>query len=151
MMKKRFKQLYLKAHKEGDLYSDRVIIKNFPEAVSKSHLNYWHIGDKIEKRKERILVGVAPGWDDLDIKLLDGLDGAQSLGMYCDYHIDVFDISICERMEDLKKYIPDLENAYHTPLVGLWKNSVFQKSVCGYEGRMFLAELFGFPNEFQTP
>jgi hypothetical protein len=149
MMKKRFRQLYRKAHKEGDLYSDRILTKAFPDVVSQSHLNYWCPGDPIEEKGQRILVGIAPGWDELDIKLLDGLDGALSQERFSDYHIDVFDISTLERMQDLKQYLPDLEKAYHTPLVGLWKNGVFQKSIWGYDGRMFLAELFGFADELR--
>ena len=151
MITRRFRQLYLKAHKAGDLYSDRLIIKEFPAVVSQSHLNYWRAEDEIEGTGNRILVGVAPGWDDLDIKLLDDLDHALSPGRYSDYHIDVFDISICEQMEDLKKYIPEIEGAYHTPLVGLWKNGVFQKSIWGYDGRILLAALFGFVDEFRNP
>lgn len=150
-MTTRFRQLYVKAHKERDLYSDRIITKAFPDVLSESHLNYWRPVDKIEKNGTRILVGVAPGWDDLDIKLLDGLDHALSQEMYSDYHIYVFDISMCERMEDLKEYIPNLEKAYHTPVVGVWENGVFQKSMWGYDGRMFLAKLFGFVGEFRRP
>ena len=150
MTMKRFAQLYVKAHQEGDLYSDRMIMKAFPRIVSQSRLNYWCPGDKIGEKCQRILVGVAPGWDDLDIKLLDGLDQALSQERYSDYQIDVFDISTLKRMEDLQKYIPEIERAYHTPLIGLWKNGVFQKSMWGYDGRLFLAELFGFADEFRS-
>jgi hypothetical protein len=147
-MKHRFRQLYLSAHLE-DLYADRMILKAFPEVVSQSHLNAWHPGSPIAEKGKRILVGVAPGWAELDIKLLDALDNALAEKGNSDYHIDVFDISVCERIEDLKAYLPDLKSAYHTPLVGIWEDGVFQKSLGGYAGRMFLAELFGFVDEFR--
>jgi len=150
-MTRRFKKLYVKAHAATDLYADRQIIKGFPEIVSKSHLSYWCPGDQIKEKGHRLLVGVAPGWDYLDIELLDGLDNALSQERYSDYQIDVFDISVCKQMEDLKKYIPDLENAYHTPWVGLWRDGIFQKSIWGYDGRMFLAELFKFADAFRHP
>jgi len=150
-MTKRFEQFYMKAQKKGDLYTDRMIVKAFPEIVSQSRLNYWHPGDYISGKGYRVIVGVAPGWDFLDIKLLDGLDYALSQERFSGYRIDVFDISDCQRLEDLHQYIPEPEKAYHTPLVGVWKNGVFQKSLSGYDGRLFLAERFGFVEEFRHP
>jgi hypothetical protein len=45
----------------------------------------------------------------------------------------------------------DSAKAYHTPLVGVWADGGFQKSMAGYEGRMFLAFLFGVVEEFGQP
>ena len=141
----KFQKLFEK-HKNSNLSPgiwQRRIEKSFTQLVSDSHLNNWHTSDCIPNDKTRILVGVAPGWNELDMRILDCVEQSISNNDFL-ISVDVFDTSNCQSIDDLHEYIPGIDTPYQTPIVGIWKGGKLIETVWGYEGRQKLSEIFRF-------
>jgi hypothetical protein len=89
----------------------------------------------------RILVGLAPGYSDLDLDLADVL--IAQAPRHPEVHIDVFDVLEVRGVGDLENYIPGIGKVHHTPIVGVWRNGNIVQTGTGFAGRKLILNLLG--------
>jgi hypothetical protein len=114
------------------------------EALSRSRLHSWKLGDDIAPTNRRVLVGVAP-YSGYDLKLLEALNKLP-LDPISD-RIDIFDVLACRTQEDFEKYIPGIGKVYQTPVVGMWEKGRLVQRHSGYNARELLMRLYGISKE----
>lgn len=111
----------------------------FPELVASSTLKLWKPGDPVHAEGVRILVGVAADYSRPDLELLDQLHDAKLQKRRGIFHIDVFNVSECRKMDDFEHYIPGIGKVYQTPVVGIWEMGHITQRSSGAEARVLLS------------
>jgi hypothetical protein len=124
----------------------------FPELVAESRLHLWKPGDPIPTQGRRFLIGVDTA-SRYDMRLLDELDEALAAGRMQDDRLDVFQYwTECMTQADLEQYFPGMEltRIFHSPVVGLWEDSILIKQASGAPGRDLLVEYFDLDRKPRT-
>lgn len=113
----------------------------FPTLVERSNLHYWRPGDDICGHGRRFLMGLAASFNLQDLRLADivNLEVPRNPGV----RVDVFNVAAdCLDVSDLSRYYPDLPSLSYvdTPVVGFWKNGIYQLVRFGFDARKFILE-----------
>jgi len=112
----------------------------FPSRLAGSRFRHWSPSTPPPADRDRILLGVAV-WSRYDLELLDRLEVTLTRHKQLPA-IYVFDIDQIESIgpEAFEPYVPGIGKVYHTPIVGIWQNSVLTARAFGHKGRELLAE-----------
>jgi hypothetical protein len=114
----------------------------FQTLVKQGPLQLWRPGMPIPDRGTRLLLGVAT-WSGYDMRLLDVIVNSQRRNPQEDLIVEVFNVAECHKTSDFRRYIPKLQQVFHTPVVGVWRNGQFQDAWHGRQAREFVALQFG--------
>jgi hypothetical protein len=116
----------------------RELFPGFVERSPKLHL--WSPGQPIPDRGSRLLVGVAT-WSGYDLNLLDLIEEAPASAV----RVDVFDTDALPDLAALEHYIPGVEMAHQTPIVGHWLDGRLVETAVGFHGWHLVARVCGIP------
>ncbi|HEX3659211.1 MAG TPA: hypothetical protein VHV55_25705 [Pirellulales bacterium] len=119
--------------------------EHFASAVAQSTFTLWSPVMLIGGDSMSIVIGVAV-YAPNELGLLDRIDFV--LGRMAPAQrpfVGVFETSICASHEAFEALIPGLGKVLQTPVVGVWKNRVFQQSRQGFSAIELLREIFRSP------
>jgi hypothetical protein len=103
----------------------------FPLLVGESPFHYWRLGDPIESRGERVLVGVFATFNLVDMRVLDILVEHAEVAWIRETRIDVFDLHDVPDWTTAARYFPRLPAWVPSPIVGVWEAGVHQRNLTG--------------------
>lgn len=111
--------------------------KRFPGLVETSRLHLWMPGDDIPKRGKRFLIGAAT-YSLIEMYILDALN--EWLEREPTVKVDVFDLSAYS-LDEIAGYIPNAQ-AKSSPVLGIWSDGQFVRSLEGGAANKYLREYF---------
>lgn len=120
-----------------------IAAKQFPLLVAKSQLHYWRPGDPVANEGIRLLAGLAASYDLKDLRLADIVnDELKKPGLV---HVDVFNLAQdCTDRNELRHFFPVLPPGYlATPIVGLWRDGIFESIEVGFDARRLVLSTIG--------
>lgn len=112
---------------------------SFSAYVAKSNLRERRPSEPISKRKH-VILGVA-SYSPQELELLDEIDANHARWKHA-YTVYVFDVSGCQSMSDLERYLPGSQNVDQTPIVGVWPGNGRARLSTGLRATHDLLESF---------
>jgi hypothetical protein len=119
----------------------------FPALVERSRkLHLWAPGQATSDVGPRLLIGIAV-WSECDLELLDVIENAT----HTPVRIDVFILDQCRSLQEIRRFVPDVQTPHHSPVVGLWRDGVLVESASGFHGRQLVCRVLGLdPTEAEA-
>ena len=119
--------------------------ERFPHLVRKSRLHLWNIGDMPKPDGIRLLIGLAPGYSLVDMRLADLMNDALAREENSQVHVDVLDAAN-DRVPDLRVLFPKLkEQPSRSPVAGVWRNGIHVSDEWGFAAVARIVSILGLP------
>jgi len=119
--------------------------ERFATLVRATRLHLWSPRDPISDANCRLLIGVTPGFDLSNLRLLDLICDRLEQGVPPGLEVDVFDLETLSSASALAECFPGYRGFPQSPLVGVWRQACHERTLDGFAGIAFLIHFFGLP------
>lgn len=119
--------------------------ERFPTLVRATRLHLWSPHDGVSDANCRLLLGVTPGFDLVNLRLLDLICDRLEQGVPPGLEVDVLDLETLGSPAALAECFPGYRGFPQAPVVGVWRHERHERTLDGFAGIAFLIHFFGLP------